>query len=440
MLSVVVLTIFDPLFFPIGRHAMKTVRSALALLFLIFLLIPGISQAGLKTGVVSVSPMIGGIIMEGDQNLDEDLAFSLGLGYNFTQAFGLEAVVSMANLEEEDTDDNVDLMTYRLDALYHFMPDSMLVPYLAVGAGLYDLDNDDEFMANAGGGLLYYFAENIALRADVRYLAAFNESNLESNLLYTAGLKFQFSGVAAPAKAEPMDSDGDGVTDDLDKCPGTPRGVAVDANGCPLDSDGDGVTDDLDQCPGTPKGVPVDAKGCPLDSDGDGVTDDIDECPGTPQGAPVDAKGCPLDSDGDGVPDYRDKCPNTIKGMPVDETGCDLKLTLHINFDLDKAEIKPEFKDEVRKAAEFVQANPNVPYILIAGHTDSLGSDAYNQKLSLRRAEAVREALIKDYGLDGERLKVRGYGETTPVATNATPEGRYENRRVELICCAVLPE
>ena len=88
-----------------------------------------------------------------------------------------------------------------------------------------------------------------------------------------------------------------------------------------LDTDGDGVNDDLDKCPGTPAGTAVDSSGCPLpqDDDGDGVTNDIDKCPGTPAGAKVDASGCELDSDGDGVGDSRDQCPNTPAGAKVDE-------------------------------------------------------------------------------------------------------------------------
>lgn len=146
------------------------------------------------------------------------------------------------------------------------------------------------------------------------------------------------------------------------------------------------------------------------------------------------------DSDGDGVPDNLDKCPGTPKGRIVDADGCELKLTLHINFDFDKAEIKPEFKSELDKAATFIRQNSQVPYILLAGHTDNIGEDDYNQNLSERRATAVRQALISDYGVDPGKLVARGYGEAQPVAENATEEGRYQNRRVEVICCAVLPE
>jgi OOP family OmpA-OmpF porin len=208
------------------------------------------------------------------------------------------------------------------------------------------------------------------------------------------------------------------------------------------DSDGDSVPDDLDKCPGTPKGVKVDASGCPLDSDGDGVPDYLDKCPDTPKGVKVDASGCPVvkDSDGDGVPDDLDKCPGTPKGVLVDESGCELKLTLHVNFDFNKAEIKPEYEPEMERAARFIREHANVPFLLIAGHSDSVGKDAYNQELSEKRAAAVKQHLVEHHGISADKLKSRGYGETKPVADNSTPQGRAENRRVEIVCCAVIPE
>jgi outer membrane protein OmpA-like peptidoglycan-associated protein len=129
-------------------------------------------------------------------------------------------------------------------------------------------------------------------------------------------------GAIVDKKGCPIDTDGDGVYDGLDQCPNTPHGAKVDSLGCPIDSDGDGVADGIDQCPDTPAGAKVDAVGCPVDSDGDGVPDGIDRCPNTPRGATVDALGCPSDSDGDGVLDGLDKCPNTPPGTPVDATGC----------------------------------------------------------------------------------------------------------------------
>ena len=122
----------------------------------------------------------------------------------------------------------------------------------------------------------------------------------------------------------PLDSDGDGVADYVDDCPGTGQGIKVDPDGCALDSDGDGVADDLDQCPETFSFVSVDDTGCALDSDGDGVADYVDDCPQTPAGAAVGPNGCPLDSDGDGVADYKDQCPGTMAGIQVDDSGCSL--------------------------------------------------------------------------------------------------------------------
>lgn len=120
----------------------------------------------------------------------------------------------------------------------------------------------------------------------------------------------------------PRDSDGDGVIDSADRCAGTAAGVRVDATGCAIDADGDGVADAADRCPNTPRGAAVDANGCPRDADGDGVMDTNDRCPNSPAGQAVDATGCPRDTDGDGVPDGVDRCPNTPAGTHVDATGC----------------------------------------------------------------------------------------------------------------------
>jgi OOP family OmpA-OmpF porin len=229
------------------------------------------------------------------------------------------------------------------------------------------------------------------------------------------------------------DSDNDGVPDNIDQCPDTPAGVEVDAVGCPLDSDNDGVPDYLDQCPDTPAGVEVDKKGCPLslDSDGDGVPDDLDQCPNTPSGVAVDSQGCPLDSDNDGVPDYLDKCPNTPPGVTVNEEGCPAPVVLKgVNFEFDSAKLTTDAREILNKVADSLRNHPNLD-ITIAGHTDSRGSAAYNKRLSQLRAEAVMDYLVSS-GIKISRMKAVGYGEERPIASNATEEGRAQNRRVEL--------
>jgi outer membrane protein OmpA-like peptidoglycan-associated protein len=225
----------------------------------------------------------------------------------------------------------------------------------------------------------------------------------------------------------PVDSDGDGIPDNLDFCPDTPKGVIVDEKGCPIDTDKDGVPDYLDQCPDTPLNVAVDEKGCPKDTDKDGVIDSLDECPETPEGVKVDEKGCPLDTDGDGVPDYLDKCPTEF-GLP-ENNGCQFNPVL---FDFGQA--TPNNTDAISKLDSIVSILTQQPeYIcIVAGHTDSVGTAAYNQQLSVKRAETVRQYLIQN-GVDKNRITVTGYGFDQPATDDKTPEGRARNRRAEIV-------
>ena len=202
----------------------------------------------------------------------------------------------------------------------------------------------------------------------------------------------------------------------------------MDSQGCPLDTDGDGVYDYQDQCPGTPRGVTVDSQGCPLDSDDDGVYDNLDQCPGTPRGIKVNSKGCPLDSDGDGVLDTDDQCPNTPKGAKVNEQGC--WVLLNVQFDTNKYDIKGLYFSAIDEVASILERNPSLN-IKIQGHTDNKGSESFNKTLSENRAKAIVEYLVKK-GVEADRLSASGFGPSNPVATNETREGRAKNRRVEL--------
>jgi len=238
------------------------------------------------------------------------------------------------------------------------------------------------------------------------------------------------------------------IADGITVGAGTVGGAILGALFCqPADSDGDGVPDKRDKCADTPKGVKVDADGCPLDSDGDGVPDYLDKCPDTPQGVKVDEHGCeikpvettpmppmaPLDSDGDGVPDNIDKCPGTPSGTKVDNTGCPLpeKIELYgVLFAFDSSVIAPESARVLDDVATTFKRYPDL-MAEVAGHTDSIGTRKYNQGLSERRANAVRDYLISQ-GVAPQQLTAKGYGETQPLASNASFEGRWRNRRVEL--------
>jgi len=166
-----------------------------------------------------------------------------------------------------------------------------------------------------------------------------------------------------------------------------------------------------------------------VDSDGDGVPDAMDQCPGTPAGVKVDESGCPLDSDGDGVPDYMDQCPNTPAGATVNEQGC--WVPGRVLFDFSKWDIKPHAYPELNAVVKLLEENPDLK-VEIQGHTDNVGSAAFNQKLSEKRANAVMEYLVNK-GIQAERLSAKGYGFSMPAVSNDTPEGRAKNRRVRLM-------
>ena len=225
------------------------------------------------------------------------------------------------------------------------------------------------------------------------------------------------------------DRDGDGIIDKADSCPDV-KGL-LKYHGCP-DSDGDGVIDRDDECP-LVAGL-IQFHGCP-DRDGDGIPDKDDICPDIAGLAQY--HGCP-DTDGDGVPDNLDKCP-TVAG-PIANNGCPeepkpvvvpeeskVEVTTPIRFDLNKTTIHtssiPVLKEAAREVNEYQDA-----YIRVDGYTDASGSHAYNQRLSVKRAAAVKAALSK-MGVNPRKVKIAGHGEKHPAATNKSPEGRMLNRR-----------
>ena len=155
----------------------------------------------------------------------------------------------------------------------------------------------------------------------------------------------------------------------------------------------------------------------------DGVLNQMDQCPNTPAGAEVLADGCALTND----------CRIPQPGDQVDADGCAVTQAVilrGVNFDLDSARLTPNAKAILDTVGDALLSIESVN-VEIGGHTDSLGSNAYNQKLSQRRAESVK-TYLSERGVDASRMEVKGYGEAEPVAPNDTAEGRELNRRVEL--------
>ncbi len=227
------------------------------------------------------------------------------------------------------------------------------------------------------------------------------------------------------------DSDEDGIMDSEDNCP-TEKG-SKENRGCPVviaDQDKDGVPDEKDECP-TTYGL---LNGCP-DDDKDGVKNAADNCPQL--AGPINAKGCP-DSDDDGLDDFNDKCPN--KAGPLSNSGCpeisaEDKATLEfavqaVNFQTGSAELRTESFPVLSKITDILRRYPSYN-LVISGHTDSTGEAEKNQILSQARAEACRNYLRDQGGINPSRMSAIGYGISQPKATNETLEGRLLNRRVE---------
>ncbi len=227
------------------------------------------------------------------------------------------------------------------------------------------------------------------------------------------------------------DTDKDGILDKDDNCPN--EAGPEENKGCPWkDSDGDGVLDKDDECPDTP-GLEQ-FNGCP-DTDGDGIIDSEDRCPETP--GKIEYNGCP-DTDGDTLPNIDDQCPE-VAG-PVSNNGCpevtqEVQKQLNdyaktILFDTGKATIKPESVSVMVDIIQILNEYPNAKFT-VEGHTDSVGSNQSNQRLSEARANSVLDFLINE-GISANRLQAIGYGEEKPIAPNTTKIGRKQNRRVEI--------
>jgi outer membrane protein OmpA-like peptidoglycan-associated protein len=251
------------------------------------------------------------------------------------------------------------------------------------------------------------------------------------------------------------DNDNDGIPDVVDRCPDVPenRNGFQDADGCPDtqdgDRDGDGIPDSKDKCPDEPEDRDgfQDADGCPdPDNDNDGIPDTLDKCPNDPEDKDgfQDADGCPdPDNDQDGIPDVKDKCPNepeTYNGFE-DEDGCPDKGSViiqdnnivildKIQFAYNSAEILPASNKILDAVATTLVHHPEFVLIEVAGHADERGSDDYNLRLTQDRVNSVVRALV-ERGLDASHLRGKGYGEFCPLDPGHGEAAWEQNRRVE---------
>jgi OOP family OmpA-OmpF porin len=374
------------------------------------------ASAGAAPGSWYISPQVNALWLDDGRVADDDAGVTLALGRVINENWDVE--LSVFGSEHDRTgSDTLELQGFGLSTKRVFYREGRVNPFLSLGLGrvktiLKPGTDEEDLSALFGAGLLIDLGPSrddgsaMQLRADIGARRGLSDNDQFPDAVdYVAGLGIQYSWGGTVTRL-PVDTDGDGVTDDLDKCPGTPAGTPVDSSGCPLpqDDDGDGVINENDKCPGTPPGKKVDAVGCEIDGDddGDGILNSVDQCPDSPKGTRVNNVGCPFD--------------RTL-------------LLQGVKFETNKDTLLPESLPILENAIATLKRYPEVK-IEVQGHTDSRGSDAYNMDLSARRAATVLKYL-KDGGVTNQ-LTSRGYGESDPIASNDTDEGRQQNRRVIL--------
>jgi OOP family OmpA-OmpF porin len=293
----------------------------------------------------------GQFFIDGSRNLDDTDTPWTSLEWAFNDQWAAEIFYAEDDTKHEDGLFSADVATWQLSMLYYggsyIGQPNRIRPYVVFGAGEIDIDADFadtvETTVNGGLGLRWMLTKRLGARLEWRMLYSLDESKRDS--IMTAGLNYYFGRVDTPPPPAPLDSDGDGVTDDIDQCPNTPAGTRVDSVGCPL---------------------------------------------------------------------------------PVAQVA---SIKLKVNFGFDSDKVEEQYFSDLGELATFLKRFEDV-YVEIEGHTDSVGPEDYNKGLSQRRAQAVVDLLVNEHGIAANRLTPVGFGESKPVASNDTEEGRAQNRRV----------
>lgn len=454
-------------------------KSLLTVFFLLIFVLKGFSQTGdsvwsvsLGTSIIDVYPTgsnenspfgAQGELFESFFNVNEHWNFGgPSLSVSRFLGFGLSLGIKFAfnTINKVENSPSANYAYYNADGFVKWSPlKTSLKPFLSGGYGYSSIDiqpNTNELFLSknvaktffGGFGLLYSVSDQVdfSVQSTYRRTSELFGTNHFEHLVsahYNVGL---------------LDADGDGISDKKDECPDVPG--LKEFNGCPdtdedgimdkeddcpevpglaefngcQDTDGDGVRDPDDACPEIP-GDPA-LQGC-LDSDNDGLIDPEDECPN--EAGPDENMGCPwADSDGDGVTDNEDQCKD--QAGPASNNGCPEissevldqlnKIGSKINFSAESAALigKKTFAT-LNEIFLILKENPD-GILIIEGYASSDGSEEYNQDLSIKRAESVRNYLISQ-GIPEERLIASGFGENDPIADNNTEQGRASNRRVQ---------
>ncbi len=322
----------------------RMLLAGLAAISATFIIANCAAAAPARTGAVSVFPHLGWFWTEGSEPYDaHSFDWGIGAGYSFNEDVGVEFTFDKMNPDKKSGargDGDTDIHMFRFDGLYHWRPGKRLEPYVGTGLGFASYEGSEtRFLVDGGGGVEYFIMDNLSARVDSRYIFTFNHTT--SNLLTTFGVTYYFGGPTARAR----------------------KAAAV--------------------------------------------------VPAAPAPAPQREAAVPA--------------PEKIKGVTC--------LNLKVHFAFNKANIKPKYHSELKRVADFMHANPDA-HATIQAYADAVGSEEYNKKLTDRRAQAVKDYLVKHFHIGADRLEIEGMGKSNPIATNLTNTGRAYNRRAVRVFCS----
>lgn len=375
------------------------------------------------------------------KDMSPGVAITYLKGFTSQIDFSSSLGASFVNMPLPNRTFNEDKFLLEADAMANFKllhEKAKVNPYFIAGIGGSRYSNFYGAFIPLGGGIKFNFFDETQFHLQFQYRVPVTTEANNYHFQFSFGISDLLGEkkmAPPPPPAPPADTDGDGITDDVDACP-TVFGLAK-YNGCPIpDTDKDGINDEQDKCP-TVAGV-AKYNGCPVpDTDNDGINDDNDKCP-TVAGV-ARYEGCPVpDTDGDGVNDEEDKCP-TVAGTKANN-GCPevskevvTKMEYaakRIFFVTGSAKLSAKSNAALTEVVKLLNDDEKLK-LSIEGHTDNVGKADFNKTLSDKRANSVKTYLINK-GVDESRLTAEGFGMEVPVADNKTAAGKAKNRRVEL--------
>jgi OOP family OmpA-OmpF porin len=458
-------------------------RVFLAGLLALCVLGSALTAQGASLGTLTAIPVGGWYVFDSKDDLEDSTFYGVRIGYervgkDIADSIGLELFLAQGKADAEGGGDDVTMTLARLDATYPFSPQKPIIPFLALGGGVMKKDADGDSTSSGivsyGGGFKFRLASFLLLRTEMRHNLVY-KNEFKNNFEASAGLTFAL-GLREPKKPEPVrDSDGDGVIDTDDACPGTPKDVKIDKRGCPLDADNDGVPDFRDRCPGTGTGTPVDEVGCekipslPVPEPAEGAADTVpepveravDAAPAAKEEPMAPAATPPPSGDSEPVspsetvvstplvmespatpsdptvlaplvtvPPKKEVADSAAAEIAAPQTAPPQEVRATVYFGYNSFRLTRESRDVLFRIAG---ANPRAlkGSVLLEGHSDDRGSDEYNLALGEKRARAVKSYLVT-LGVPASRITISSYGKERPVVAGNTESAWAKNRRVEV--------